>query len=313
MLKVLITGGAGFIGSHIVDLLIENNYEICVIDNLSRGKIENLNKKANFYHIDIRDGSISDVFNREKPDALIHEAAQISVTESTNNPVEDAHINILGTLNLLEAARMSGVKKIIYPSSAAIFGEPIYLPIDEEHPLNMDCSYGVSKHTVEHYLSVYKKLYNIDFLCLRYSNVYGPRQNSSGEGGVVAIFFERILKNLSPVIFGDGKQTRDFVFVKDVARANLLGIQTCISGIYNVCSNTQTSVNSTLQFIGSLLNENINPTYADERKGEIRHCYMSYNKIFNDLGWKPEYDFIAGLKETLNYYKHCITQQNEIK
>jgi UDP-glucose 4-epimerase len=305
-MKVLVTGGAGFIGSHITDLLIENNYEVCVIDSLTHGKRSNLNPKAKFYEIDIRDEKVLEVFEKEKPDYLIHDAAQISVANSIKDPLNDASINILGTINILEAARKTGIKKIIYPASAAIFGEPQYLPIDEKHQLNMMSGYGVTKHTVEHYLNVYKQLYNIDYVCLRYSNVYGPRQDSSGEGGVIAIFSEKLIKNEQPYIFGDGEQIRDFVFVKDVALANMMALKSNKCGIYNVCTNEKVTVNELLKYFNSLLNKNINAIYVGERDGDIRNNYMSYDKISSELGWKPTKGIMEGLKETLQFYNNNL-------
>lgn len=302
-MKVLVTGGAGFIGSHMTDLLIENNYDVCIIDSLIHGKRSNINPKAKFYKMDIRDEKVFEVFEKEKPDYLIHDAAQISVPNSIKDPLNDASINILGTINVLEAARKTGVKKIIYPASAAIFGEPKYLPIDEKHPLNMMSGYGVTKHTVEHYLNVYKQLYNIDYICLRYSNVYGPRQDSSGEGGVVAIFSEKLINDESPYIFGDGEQIRDFVFVKDVALANMMALKSNKCGIYNVCTNEKITVNELLKYFNSVLNKNINAINAVEREGDIRNSYMSYDKIADELGWKPTIGIMEGLKQTLEFYK----------
>ncbi|MBX4270560.1 NAD-dependent epimerase/dehydratase family protein [Clostridium estertheticum] len=301
-MKVLITGGAGFISSHIADLLIENNYDVCVIDNLSHGKIRNLDPKAKFYNVDIREKEVFDIFEKEKPDVVVHNAAQISVSNSVENPLEDASINIIGTINILEASRQFGVKKIIYPASAAIFGEPEYLPIDEKHPLNMISPYGVSKHTVEHYLGVYKKSYNIDYVVLRYSNVYGPRQDSSGEGGVVSIFCEKLINGQAPFIYGDGEQIRDFVYVKDVAEANLMAIEKNKSGIYNVCTNSKTTINNLFGYIRDLIGKDISPVYVKEREGDIKNSYMTYDKIGNEIGWRPEYAIHSGLKETLEYY-----------
>jgi len=301
-MKVLITGGAGFIGSHIADLLIENNFEVVAIDNLIHGKKDNINSRARFYEVDIRDKSIADIFLNEKPDIIIHNAAQISVPNSIEDPFEDSSINITGSINVLEAARLSGVKKIIYPASAAIFGEPQYLPVDENHPLNMISPYGITKHTVEHYLYTYKQLYNIDYTVLRYSNVYGPRQDSTGEGGVVSIFCERLLKGENVNIYGDGEQIRDFVYVKDVAEANLIAIKSSNNGIYNVCTNTKTTVNSLFYCINDILNKNITPIYKDPRDGDIRYSYMTYEKIKRELNWKPKYSLMDGIKETLNYY-----------
>jgi Nucleoside-diphosphate-sugar epimerases len=306
LMKVLITGGAGFIGSHITDLLIENSYEVVVIDNLSHGNVENVHSGVKFYECDITNKCASDIIVKEKPDVIVHEAAQISVENSIKNPIKDAEINIIGTLNILEAAKAIGVKKIIYPASAAIFGEPEYLPIDEKHPLNMVSGYGVTKHTVEHYLSVYKKIYGINSVVLRYSNVYGPRQDSSGEGGVVAIFVEKLLKNEAPLIYGDGEQTRDFVYVKDVAKANLCAIKSETDGIFNICTGEKTSVNELFKYISEFLNVEVNPIYTEERYGDIRDSYMSYDKIFTRMGWKPEYNILKGLKETIEFYRHKL-------
>ena len=300
-MKVLVTGGAGFIGSSIVDMLIDKNYEVCIIDNMSHGKKENINNKATFYNMDIRDSKIINIFLKEKPDYVIHEAAQISINNSIKEPLEDAEINILGTINILEACKSVGVKKIIYPASAAIFGEPKYLPIDEKHPLDMISPYGVSKHTVEHYLSVYKELYGIEYVCLRYSNVYGPRQDSSGEGGVVAIFCDKIMKNETPIIYGDGEQIRDFVYVNDVARVNVLSLELDKSGIYNVCTNTKTSINKLFKCMKNNFAVDIKSVCVEERTGDIRDSYMSYKKIYDEFGWKPEFNLEDGIRSIKEY------------
>lgn len=302
-MKVIVTGGVGFIGSHIVDLLVENNYEVCVIDNLSHGKIENLNPKAKFYRYDILNKDISNIFKIEKPDIVVHEAAQISTANSIIDPIKDAKINIIGTLNVLEAAKSVKVSKIVYSSSAAVFGEPKYLPIDEEHPLNMISNYGVSKHAIEHYLSIYRKLYNINYVVLRYSNVYGPRQDSSAEGGVISIFCGKMLRDESPCIYGDGEQTRDFIYVKDVAKANLAAIRSNINGIFNVCNNEKVSINELFKIITSILNKNLNPIYVEKKEGDLTNSYMSYEKIFKEMRWKPEYKILQGIKETIEYYR----------
>ncbi|WP_297423400.1 NAD-dependent epimerase/dehydratase family protein [Clostridium sp.] len=301
-MKVLITGGAGFIGSHVVDLLIKNDYDVCVLDNLTHGKRKNLNPNVTFYNIDIRKEDVFNIFEKERPDIVVHNAAQISVSNSLEKPLEDAQVNIIGSINILEASRRFKVQKIIYPASAAIFGEPEYLPIDEKHSLNMISHYGVSKHVVEHYLEVYKKLYDIDYVILRYSNVYGPRQDSTGEGGVVAIFFEKMIKGHAPCIYGNGEQIRDFVYVKDVAKANLIAIQGNRSGIYNVCTNTKTTVNNLFSYIRDIIRNDIEPLYLEERKGDIRQSYMTYEKIRNELGWNPDYSIQNGLMESFEYY-----------
>ncbi len=298
-MKVLITGGAGFIGSHIVDLLIENKYDVSIIDNLSHGKVDNLNPKATFYKVDIRDSEIESIFLHEKPEILIHHAAQISVEKSIIDPILDSHINIIGSINLFEAARKSGVKKIVYPSSAAIFGEPKKLPIDENHPLDMISGYGVSKHTVEHYLNVYKKIYGIEYIVFRYSNVYGLRQDSKGEGGVISIFADKFAKNSKPIIYGNGEQTRDFVYIKDVAVANLVAIRSSKAGIFNVCTNEETSINNLFKLFNQILDKDFIPEYQNEREGDIKKSYMSYEKINKELGWTPKYRLKDGLEEMI--------------
>jgi UDP-glucose 4-epimerase len=305
--KVIVTGGAGFIGSHIVDYLIENNAEVLIIDNFYHSREKNVNKRAKLYRYDIRDSIVKDLIVNEKPDVIIHEAAQISVSNSVKNPKEDASINIIGTLNLLQGAVKGNVKKIIYPASAAIFGEPMYLPIDEAHPLNMKSPYGVSKHVVEDYLRIYNEMHNINYVSLRYSNVFGPGQDSSGEGGVVAIFCEKLLRGERPEIYGDGNQLRDFVYVKDVARANILALNDKVTGIYNVCTNTKVSVNYLYSAIENILKTGIKPIYQGKRAGDILNSYMSYDKIYNELDWKPEYALEAGLIETLKYYENEIS------
>jgi len=303
-MKVIVTGGAGFIGSHIADLLINEGHDVCIIDNLVHGKKENINSKVKFYEMDIRDEKLCEVFEKEKPDVLIHEAAQIKVPNSIKDPIYDASVNILGTLNLLEACRKAKVKKVIYPSTAAAFGEPQYLPIDEQHPLDMMSGYGVSKHTVEHYLKVYNKLYGIDYVILRYSNVFGPRQDSTGEGGVISIFAEKMINNEVPSIYGDGEQIRDFVYVKDVAKANLMAMKCNINGIFNVSTNVKTTINYLFSLYNELLQKNMKPVYTSERAGDIRDSYMSYDKIEKEIGWTPDYTLLDGLKETIEFYKN---------
>ncbi|SHE36861.1 NAD-dependent epimerase/dehydratase family protein [Clostridium fallax] len=302
-MKILVTGGAGFIGSHIVDEYIKLGHDVCIIDNMTHGKEENVNKKAKLYKMDIRDKKVEEVFQKEKFDVVSHHAAQISVPNSVENPFEDADININGSLNILECARKHGVKKIIYPASAAIFGEPVYLPVDENHPLNMQCGYGVTKHTIEHYLYVYYKLYGMKYTSFRYSNVYGPRQDSTGEGGVVAIFSEMFLEGKAPCIFGDGKQTRDFVYVKDVAKANAIALNDLDNELFNVATDYEISVNDLFKTFNDLTDNNLTPVYKEERPGDIKYSYMTYDKIKNACGWKPEYSLEKGLKETLDFYK----------
>ena len=302
-MKILVTGGAGFIGSHTCDKLLEHGADVCVMDDFSHGKKEYVPGGAYVYEADIRDGgAVEKIFAAEKFDAVAHLAAQIKVPASVADPVKDAQINVIGSINLLEAARKTGVKKFIYAASAAIFGEPEYLPIDEEHPLNMISGYGVSKHAVEHYLRVYNKLYGLGYNILRYSNVFGPRQDATGEGGVVAIFSEAFAEGRTPVVFGDGEQVRDFVYVKDVAAANLLALNSEKNGIYNVCTGEQITVNCLVDAFNIIYGKNVKPKYDKPREGDIVVSYMTYEKIFNEMGWKPTYAFIDALRETAAYY-----------
>ncbi|MBU5590814.1 SDR family oxidoreductase [Clostridium sp. MSJ-4] len=302
-MKVLVTGGAGFIGSHLVDRLIELEHQVVIVDDLSHGKREYINPKARFYNVDIRSKDLEKIFSEEKPEVVFHEAAQISVPKSLDNPIMDAEINIIGTINLLECSKKHNVRKIIYPASAAIFGEPEYLPIDEKHPLNMISGYGITKHTVEHYLQVYSVLYGIEYTVLRYANVYGPRQDSTGEGGVVSIFCERMLEGQKIYIFGDGEQTRDFVYVKDVVDANILAMNNLKNDIFNVCTNSKISVNNLFDLISSIIDDSLKPIYGEERHGDIRHSYMTFEKIRNKGNWEPKYSLEEGIKETINFYK----------
>ena len=242
-MKILVTGGAGFIGSHVVDLFVSEGYEVVIVDDLSTGRMSNLNPAATFYQMDIRDPKIVDVFEKERPDYVSHHAAQMDVRRSVVEPLFDADVNILGSINLIEAARKTGVKRFLYISSGGTaYGEPQYLPCDENHPVLPICQYGVSKHTVEHYLFLYHLNYGLDYTVLRYPNVYGPRQDPHGEAGVVAIFVGKMLAGEPVTITGDGEQQRDFVFVGDCARGNLLGMNAPV-GIYNLGYGEGTSIN----------------------------------------------------------------------
>ncbi|TCO60242.1 SDR family oxidoreductase [Caldanaerobacter subterraneus] len=302
-MKVLVTGGAGFIGSHIVDLLIENGYEVVIVDNLSTGKEEFINKKAIFRKKDITDEDLYKIFEKEKPDYVIHQAAQIDVQKSIDNPVFDAKVNILGTVNLLEYCRKSGVKKVIYASSAAVYGNPEYLPIDEEHRINPISYYGISKQTPEHYFDVYSQLYGLKYTILRYANVYGVRQDPKGEGGVISIFIDKMLKGERPIIFGDGNQTRDFVYVKDVAKANFLALEKGDNEIVNISTNRTTTINELVYVMNKIMGTSLKPIYTEPRKGDIVHSYLDNKKALDVLGWKPEYSLEDGLRETIEYYR----------
>ena len=303
-MKALVTGGAGFIGSSVVDLLIENKHTVIVVDNLLTGKKKNLNNRAKFYEVDICDrDKLHKIFLREKPQIVFHLAAQVDVTKSISQPCLDAEVNIIGSLNVLEAGKRCGIKKIIYSNSGgAGSGEPQYLPIDEKHPIEPMAHYGVSKHTVEHYLKIYSDMHGIRFTSLRYANIYGPRQDPYGEGGVVAIFSNKLLNNIRPVIFGDGKQTRDFMYVGDVARINLLCIEKADGQILNVGTGLETKVNDLFKIIKEITRSGLEPIYAKDRKGEIRRSVLGIGSLKKVLSWKPQTSLREGLEKTVEYF-----------
>ncbi|AGB41224.1 nucleoside-diphosphate-sugar epimerase [Halobacteroides halobius DSM 5150] len=302
MKTILITGGAGFIGSHIVDKLITRGDQVIIIDNLSTGKKENINSKAKFYQIDIRD-NLTEIFTKHKIDYIIHHAAQSNIQSSIKNPSLDSEINIVGTVNLLEYASSYDIVKFIYASSAAVYGRPQYLGINEEHPITPISYYGVAKHTPEHYIKIFNQLYELNYTILRYANVYGERQEAKGEGGVVAVFIDKILREDKPIIYGDGKQTRDFVYVKDVARANLAALEKGDEETINISCDQQTSINQLFKMIKQITNINLEPIYQAARPGDIKHNYLLNNKAQRLLDWSPKYNLERGLKETLAYYQ----------
>lgn len=303
-MRVLVTGGAGFIGSHIVDRLVWEKFEVSVVDNFSTGKRVNVNPKAKIYSCNITNSiKLDSIFEAVKPEVVIHHAAQINIEKSLNSACDDANVNILGTLNILQSCVKHCIEKITYASSAAVYGDPKYLPIDEEHPLSPLSPYGVSKHAPEHYINMYKELYGLDFTILRYANVYGPRQDAEGEGGVVSIFVDRIIQEKPVSIFGDGYQTRDFVYVKDIAEANLLAIKNGSGQIMNISTNSQTSVRDLFRVLSVINNTYVEPEYQPSRLGDIRDSYLDNKKAQDELGWQPKYDLFDGLERTLSYYK----------
>jgi UDP-glucose 4-epimerase len=302
-MKVLVTGGAGFIGSHIVDLLVETGCRVSVVDNLSTGLFENINPRVNFYKIDIRDPDLKEAIARERPEAVIHLAAQVDVQRSLKDPLTDSQINILGAINLLNACAGNGIARVVYASSAAVYGNPSYLPVDESHPAMPQSPYGVSKYTVEHYLRVYRVISGINYTVLRFANVYGPRQDAAGEGGVVAIFVDRILKGASPRIFGDGEQTRDFIYVKDVAAASIAALRRGDGGPFNVSTGEGLSVNHLFQTLKKITGSPLEQVYKPPRPGDITHSYLANEKTCAALGWRPRYSLEEGLRETVEFYR----------
>jgi UDP-glucose 4-epimerase len=304
-LRVLVTGGAGFIGSHVVDALIEEGHTVVVVDDLSTGRVEHVNPQATFYHVDIRSPELAEVFQRERPDLINHHAAHADVRRSVVDPRYDADVNILGSLSLLECARQNGISKLIYASTGgAIYGEPVYLPCDEDHPLGPICPYGVSKLTVERYLSYYGHAYAFQYTVLRYPNVYGPRQDPTGEGGVVAIFSRRMLGGEQVVINGSGEQERDFLYVADVVRANILAQDRLDGQIYNLGTGVGTSVNDLFALMASKSGYAGEPFYGPQKPGETFKIYLDASKARQELNWRPETDLDEGLSRTMRSFRN---------
>ncbi len=303
-MKILVTGGAGFIGSGIADAYIRKGHEVVIIDNLSTGRAINLNPGARFIEMDINDRSIGGLFDKEKFDIVCHQAAQVDIRVSVDDPLFDARTNVLGSLNLYEASKNSGVKKIIFASSGgAVYGEQESFPAGEGHPTNPCSPYGISKLVNEKYLFYYREVCGMDFVALRYGNVYGPRQNPHGEAGVVAIFIRKMLGGEQPVIHGDGKKSRDYVYVGDVVRANLLALDDKMSGAYNVGTAIENDVNFIFAELRKLTGSICEEVHGPAKSGEQRRSVISFDKLKNNFGWQPETDFASGLEKTVEFFK----------
>ena len=303
-MKVLVTGGAGFIGSHIVDALIEQGHQVVVVDNLATGFSENINPSARFYEVSICDKELADIFEQERPEIVSHQAAQMVVARSVNEPIFDAQENILGSLNVILNSVRFGVKKIIYASSGgAVYGEPQYLPVDEKHPINPVSQYGISKHTVEHYLHLYGLQYGLNYVVLRYPNVYGLRQNPDGEAGVVAIFASQMLKGEQPTIYGSGDKTRDYTCVSDVVAANLLAMEQGNNDIYNIGTGVETSDKEMFDTLAKMFGYSGEPRYAPVRPGEIYRICLDASKAHRELSWQARLSLKEGLPQTIGYYR----------
>ncbi|MGB9880203.1 MAG: NAD-dependent epimerase/dehydratase family protein, partial [Anaerolineae bacterium] len=284
-MKILVTGGAGFIGSHVVDAYLEQGHDVLVVDDLSTGKKEHIHPRARFYHLDIRDQALEEIFAAEKPEIVNHHAAKVSVRESMVQPLLYAEVNILGSLNLLELSRKYEVKKFIYISTGgALYGEPQYLPADEHHPIQPLDPYGASKACFEYYLPLYRNNYGLSFTVLRYGNVYGPRQDPYGEAGVVAIFTGQMLRGEQAVINGSGEQERDFVYVGDVARANILALDRGDGGFYNIGTSIGTSVNEIFAKLRSATGYTRPPVHGPPKAGEVFKVYLNIDKAKHELG-----------------------------
>jgi UDP-glucose 4-epimerase len=303
-MKILVTGGAGFIASQIADAYILDGHKVHILDNLSTGFKKNINPNAIFINSDITSQSILSLFEKEKFDVVNHHAAQIDVRKSVNDPVFDANTNILGTINLLQAAVKTGVKKFMFASTGgAVYGEQDYFPADERHPTNPVSPYGITKLSIEKYLFFYKIEYKLNYTILRYANVYGPRQNPFGEAGVVAIFANKLLKHENPIINGDGNQTRDYVFVEDVVKANVITLSDSISDIYNVGTGIETSVNELFAKLNQISSGKALEKHGPAPKGEQARSVITSDKLYKKFNWKPSIKIEEGLKKTFESFK----------
>jgi UDP-glucose 4-epimerase len=311
--KILVTGGAGFIGSHIVDRLLKKGYEVTVIDNLSTGRIENIdhnrnNKNFHFFKGDIQNSAFINKVTKDI-DAVFHEAALISVPRSLKNPILTNKVNVSGTLNLLEACRNSAVKTFIYASSCAVYGQTQTLPHHEKlipQPISL---YAASKLAAENYVKVYHEVYGLNTICLRYFNVYGPRQTYGPYSGVITIFINRLLRNKPPVIYGDGTQTRDFTYIKDVVEANMLALheKNAIGEIFNIATGKQTTINQLAAMLQKIMNKaDLKPIYTDPRPGDIKHSYADITKAKKLLHYNPKTSLKDGLTKLVKWYSNSL-------
>lgn len=296
-MRILVTGGAGFIGSHTVDKLIAKGCDVVVID---RRDPPYKNDAAVYYRFDLNDPQTAGVFEKHGFDAVIHLAAQASVAVSVADPVRDAQDNVMASVRVIELCKKHGVKKIVVSSSAALYAAPQYLPVDEKHPVSFLSPYAVSKHTMEEYV----KLSGIDHVIFRYANVYGPRQDPHGEAGVVSIFIEKMIKNLPLEIHGDGEQTRDFVYVGDVAEMNCRAVLSDGKNeTLNVSTNARTSINKLFSLIGKYTDYTLSPNRAPARAGDIKHSVLNNAKAAAVLGFTPQTTLEDGLRETVEFFK----------
>lgn len=307
-MKILITGGAGFIGSHIVDQYVAAGHEVAVIDNLweeGGGKPVNVNPKARFYQLDITDeGSLKRIFDEVRPEVVNHHAAQHSVAISTQNPQLDARVNVLGLINILtNCVRVGGVRKVIFASSGATYGTPVHLPIDEDVPQRPESPYGITKMVSEYYLRYWHDAQKLNFTALRYGNVYGPRQDPNGEAGVIAIFAQKFLKHEPVRIDWDGEQKKDYVFVGDVARANLLALERGDNDIFCIGTGVGTSVNAIYEALANVVGFKPEITRAPKRPGDIYLSYFNCGKAERILKWKPQVSIDEGIRQTVEYFR----------
>lgn len=304
-MKVLVTGGAGFIGSHVVDALVARGDRTVVVDNLSTGKRENLNPAVPFYGVDVRDAaSLEEVFARERPEVVSHHAAQVDVRRSMRDPAFDADVNVLGLVNLLQLCVRYEVRKVIFASTSAVYPEPEAVPVDETHPVRPQSAYGLSKHVGEKYLELFRDVHGLPFGAFRYGNVFGPRQDPKGEAGVVAIFTEQMMNGVRPTLFGDGNKTRDYVYVDDVVSVNLLAMDgRADGGVFNVGWGREVRDVEVFEAVRRGLGAQVEPQYGQKRPGELGRIALDSAKARASLGWRPRVSFEEGVRLTLEYFQ----------
>jgi UDP-glucose 4-epimerase len=306
--KILVTGAAGFIASHVADAYLGAGHDVVILDDLSRGSKKNVNPKARFYQCDVRDReAVESIFLSEKPAVVNHHAAQMDVRRGVREPIFDAQVNILGSLNLIECAVANGTKRFIYISTAgAGYGEPKQMPVTEDHTMNPITPYGISKHTVEHYLFTFQFLYGLQYVVLRYGNVYGPRQNSQGEAGVFAIFSEQMMAGVQPVIYGDGKKVRDYVYISDVVAANVAALERGTNEMFNIGGGIATPDSEIFERVRDLLGKTVQPRYLPRRPGEIDKICLDISKAARLLEWNPQVSLADGARRTVKHFQEAI-------
>ena len=304
--SALVTGGAGFIGSHLVDRLVDEGYRVTIVDDLTTGKLKNLNHDATFHHMSITQPTLSDLMERERPDLVFHLAAQSSVPKSVKDPIGDNEINVLGTLRLLEASRRAGVEKVIYSSTGgALYGEPEIVPCPDDAPVVPISPYGMSKYMGEQYLDFYSRQYRLNFTTLRYGNVYGPRQDPYGEAGVIAIFISAMLSGKRPRIFGDGNQTRDFVFVDDIVEANMAAIHRGHRTALNIATGELTSINQMYELLKAITGFRWEAEHGPARTGDVYRISLDCSRAQDELGWTPKTSLADGLTRTVAFLREA--------